>query len=97
MQSGFLLENTLQLLASGLLRFKRSKKNHGCAVEVMTFPISPHTIYYQGGYAIHGAHWYNKFGTPVSHGCINLAPNHAKWIFEWADIGTPVLIQFSNR
>lgn len=63
----------------------------------MTFPISPHTIYYQGGYAIHGAHWYNKFGTPVSHGCINLAPNHAKWIFEWADIGTPVLIQFSNR
>jgi lipoprotein-anchoring transpeptidase ErfK/SrfK len=56
-------------------------------------PNVPHTMYYQGVYAIHGAYWHNKFGTPVSHGCINLAPNHGKWIFEWADIGTPVVIQ----
>ncbi|MTJ07423.1 MULTISPECIES: L,D-transpeptidase [unclassified Anabaena] len=55
-------------------------------------PNVPHTMYYQGGYAIHGAYWHKRFGTPVSHGCVNLAPNHAKWIFEWADIGTPVVI-----
>ncbi len=53
----------------------------------------PHTMYYQGGYAIHGAYWHNRFGTRVSHGCVNLAPNHAKWVFNWANVGTPVLIQ----
>ncbi|MEA5577992.1 L,D-transpeptidase [Anabaena sp. UHCC 0451] len=56
-------------------------------------PNVPHTMYYQGGYAIHGAYWHHKFGTPVSNGCVNLAPNHAKWVFEWADIGTPVVIK----
>ncbi|MGM3307101.1 L,D-transpeptidase [Anabaena sp. WFMT] len=56
-------------------------------------PNVPHTMYYQGGYAIHGAYWHNRFGTPVSHGCVNLAPNHAKWVFEWADVGTPVVIK----
>jgi lipoprotein-anchoring transpeptidase ErfK/SrfK len=55
-------------------------------------PNVPHTMYYQGSYAIHGAYWHHRFGTPVSHGCINLAPDHAKWIYEWADIGTPVII-----
>jgi lipoprotein-anchoring transpeptidase ErfK/SrfK len=56
-------------------------------------PNVPNTMYYQGGYAIHGAYWHNRFGTPVSHGCVNLAPNHAKWVFEWADVGTPVVIK----
>jgi lipoprotein-anchoring transpeptidase ErfK/SrfK len=53
----------------------------------------PHTMYYQGSYAIHGAYWHRRFGTPVSHGCVNLAPNHAKWVFNWADVGTPIVIQ----
>ncbi len=53
----------------------------------------PHTMYYQGGYGIHGAYWHNNFGTPVSHGCVNVAPNHAKKIFNWASVGTPVVVQ----
>ncbi|MFN5594705.1 MAG: L,D-transpeptidase [Aphanizomenon sp.] len=53
----------------------------------------PHTMYYQGSYAIHGAYWHNKFGTPVSHGCVNLSPRHAKWVFNWANVGTTVVIQ----
>jgi lipoprotein-anchoring transpeptidase ErfK/SrfK len=55
-------------------------------------PNVPHTMFYQGNYAIHGAYWHKKFGTPVSHGCINVAPNHAKWLFNWASLGTPVFI-----
>jgi lipoprotein-anchoring transpeptidase ErfK/SrfK len=55
-------------------------------------PNVPHTMYYQGGYAIHGAYWHRKFGTPVSHGCVNVAPNHAKWLFNWASVGTPVVV-----
>ena len=52
----------------------------------------PHTMYYHRGYAIHGAYWHNKFGTPVSHGCINVAVDHAQWLFKWASVGTPVVV-----
>ena len=52
----------------------------------------PHTMYYSGGYAIHGAYWHRRFGTPVSHGCINVALDHARWVFNWADVGTPIII-----
>jgi L,D-transpeptidase catalytic domain len=55
-------------------------------------PDVPNTMYYSGSYAIHGAYWHNNFGTPVSHGCTNVAPNHAKWLFEWASVGTPVVV-----
>ena len=53
----------------------------------------PYTMYYQNSYAIHGAYWHKRFGTPVTHGCVNLAPNHAKWVFNWAEVGTTVVIQ----
>ncbi|BDI14364.1 hypothetical protein ANSO36C_01660 [Nostoc cf. commune SO-36] len=56
-------------------------------------PNVPHAMFYQGNYGIHGAYWHKRFGTPVSHGCVNLAPKHAKWLFQWASIGTPVVIQ----
>lgn len=53
----------------------------------------PYTLYYHGSYAIHGAYWHKRFGTPVSHGCINLPPNRAKLIFNWASVGTPVVVE----
>ncbi len=55
-------------------------------------PNVPFTMYYSGGYAIHGAYWHNRFGTPVSHGCINVAVDHAEWFFKWASVGTPVVV-----
>lgn len=55
-------------------------------------PNVPYAMYYHGGYAIHGAYWHNNFGTPVSHGCINLAVDHAEWLFNWTSIKTPVII-----
>jgi len=35
------------------------------------------------GVAIHGAFWHNAFGEKRSHGCINVSPEDAKWIFRW--------------
>lgn len=35
------------------------------------------------GIAIHGAFWHNAFGEKRSHGCINVTPEDAKWIFKW--------------
>lgn len=55
-------------------------------------PNVPYAMYYDRGYAIHGAYWHNNFGTPVSHGCINMAVDHAEWLFDWASEGTPIVI-----
>jgi hypothetical protein len=35
------------------------------------------------GVAIHGTYWHNDYGRPRSHGCINLTPSAAKWIYLW--------------
>lgn len=56
-------------------------------------PNVPWTMYFHRGYAIHGAYWHHNFGTPVSHGCVNVAVDHAEWFFNWSSIGTPVVVQ----
>jgi lipoprotein-anchoring transpeptidase ErfK/SrfK len=35
------------------------------------------------GVAVHSTYWHNEFGVPRSHGCINVSPENAKWIFRW--------------
>ena len=57
-------------------------------------PGVPWDLYFtfQGG-AIHGAYWHDKFGEPWSHGCVNLPPNEAKLLYEWAELGTPVIVR----
>lgn len=55
-------------------------------------PDVPHVMYYSGNYAIHGAYWHRSFGIPVSHGCTNVAPDHAAWLYQWASVGTPVVV-----
>ncbi|TAF56580.1 MAG: L,D-transpeptidase [Oscillatoriales cyanobacterium] len=59
-------------------------------------PDVPYTMYYDGGNAIHGAYWHNLFGNPVTHGCTNVAVNHAKWLFNWASVGTAVVVHKSE-
>lgn len=49
----------------------------------------PFVQYFHKGYALHGAYWHDQFGRWRSHGCINLAPNDAAWLFEWTDPSVP--------
>lgn len=42
----------------------------------------PWTMYFRDYYALHGAYWHNVFGQQRSHGCVNLAPEDAKVIYE---------------
>ncbi len=37
----------------------------------------------ESGISLHGTYWHNNFGRPRSHGCINLTPQAAKWIYRW--------------
>ena len=36
------------------------------------------------GYSLHGTYWHNNFGTPMSHGCINMKTEEAELIYNWA-------------
>lgn len=56
-------------------------------------PDVPYTMYFFQGYAIHGTYWHNNFGTPMSHGCVNLPTPEAEWFYNWADYGTPIHVQ----
>jgi lipoprotein-anchoring transpeptidase ErfK/SrfK len=41
----------------------------------------PHSIFFNGGYAIHGSYELSHLGRPASHGCIRLSPSHAATLF----------------
>lgn len=43
----------------------------------------PWAMFFSGNYALHGAFWHQKFGERRSHGCINLGPSDARWLFFW--------------
>lgn len=55
-------------------------------------PNVPWAMFYSGDFAIHGAYWHNNFGRPMSHGCVNMKPAEAKWLFKWAPKRTLVVI-----
>ncbi len=49
----------------------------------------PWVQYYDDSYALHGAWWHDEFGRPKSHGCVNLPPADARWLFHWMDPAMP--------
>lgn len=56
-------------------------------------PDVPWVMYFAGGgYAIHGVYWHNNFGNPMSHGCVGMPVGAANFIYNWAPIGTMVVI-----
>lgn len=53
--------------------------------EAYELPGVPWTIYFipDIGVAFHGAYWHNNFGLQMSHGCVNMRPKEAHWLFRW--------------
>lgn len=47
----------------------------------------PWTMYFDQARALHTAYWRTFFGYAQSHGCVNLSPGDANWLFHWADEG----------
>lgn len=57
-----------------LLRMHYSRKYHMSPM--------PYSIFFAGGYAIHGTYETGWLGRPVSHGCVRLAPGNAALLFQ---------------
>ncbi len=73
--------------------------DEGAADGAYSIEDVPWTMYFSGNFALHGAFWHDTFGSVRSHGCVNLAPADARWLFQWS---TPILPQswhgvFSDR
>ncbi len=48
-------------------------------------PGVPWVSYFTGtGVAFHGTYWHCDYGRPKSHGCINMRPEEAQWIYRWS-------------
>ena len=62
--------------------------------QVYDLPGVPWNLYFtHGGAVIHGAYWHTSFGSQYSHGCVNLPPDTARELYNWADLGTTVIVQ----
>jgi lipoprotein-anchoring transpeptidase ErfK/SrfK len=66
------------------LRYTRMKGGSRARGDYYDLPNVPYTMYFYKGYGIHGAYWHNQFGTPRSHGCVNVKPEEMALIYNWA-------------
>jgi len=57
-------------------------------------PDVPYVLFFHKGYSIHGTYWHSNFGTPMSHGCVNMYTNDAAWVYEQATIGSYVFVHY---
>jgi lipoprotein-anchoring transpeptidase ErfK/SrfK len=54
------------------------------ASEGYDLPGVPWTCFFTSeGHALHGTYWHDNFGIQMSHGCVNLRTEDAKWLFRW--------------
>ena len=61
--------------------------------EYYNVPQVPDVMYFTDrGHALHGTYWHDNFGTPMSHGCVNLPMDVADWMYDWAPMGMVVQI-----
>ncbi|HUT21989.1 MAG TPA: L,D-transpeptidase [Candidatus Bipolaricaulota bacterium] len=60
-------------------------------------PGVPYVLSFNGPYTIHGTYWHHNFGHRMSHGCVNMYTPEANWVYNWAPMGTPVIVYNGNR
>lgn len=75
------------------VKYESTRMVGGYGRDYYNLPNVPHTMYFYEGYALHGAYWHNNFGYPMSHGCVNLSLPDAKQFYDWATVGTRVVVQ----
>lgn len=54
----------------------------------------PHVLAFYGDYTIHGAYWHHNWGHVMSHGCVNEPLYEASLLYDWANIGDPVIVHY---
>jgi LysM repeat protein len=76
------------------LKYTSQAMTGGTGAEYYYLPGVPYVMYFYESYAIHGTYWHNNFGHVMSHGCVNMPTDAAKFMFNWAPMGTPVTVHY---
>lgn len=78
------------------IKLRATKMEGGSGKYYYYLPNVPYVMYFENdqvpgwkGYGLHGTYWHNDFGTPRSHGCVNLPTDIAEKLFYWVgpDLG----------
>jgi lipoprotein-anchoring transpeptidase ErfK/SrfK len=82
------LSGTYTTPSGDFLTFHKRPTRHMAAGDIASsgfdLPGVPWVLYItKSGISFHGTYWHNDFGRPRSHGCINLTPQAAKWLYRW--------------
>ena len=89
------------VVSTGTWRYPTVRGTYRIYVKYRSAPMSgpgyylpnvPFIMYFYRGYGLHGTYWHNNFGTPMSHGCINLTRDDSRWLYKFASVGTIVNI-----
>ena len=67
----------------------KSREPDGSITET---PNVPWVTYFNGDEGFHGTYWHNAFGSPRSHGCVNMPIDVAKFVYEWSPVGLEVSV-----
>ncbi len=66
----------------------------GITSQYYDLPGVPWNLYFTNeGAIVHDVYWHNTFGSRYSNGCVNLPTATARLLYEWADIGTLVIVR----
>ncbi len=66
----------------------------GISWQYWDLPGVPWNLYFtQEGAVIHGAYWHDAFGSAYSNGCVNVRPDEARKLYNWAELGTKVIVR----
>jgi hypothetical protein len=75
-------------------RYMQGPFPKGAGGQYYDLPGVPWNLYFtHGGAVIHGAYWHTSFGSKYSHGCVNIDPDTARKLYNWAELGTTVVVE----
>lgn len=91
---GRLRSGTYTTPSGDFITFHKRPTRHMAAGDIASsgfdLPGVPWVTYIKdNGISFHGTYWHNDYGRPRSHGCINLTPQAAKWLYRWTTPSVP--------
>ena len=69
------------------LHMSGGSESKGSGYEDFAVPYA--SIFASGGVSFHSTYWHNSFGNTMSHGCVNMKPEEAKFVYRWTQPDTP--------
>lgn len=86
------------------IKLEYTRMSGGSGNTYYNLPNVPYTMFFYNdevpksmGFALHGAYWHNNFGHTMSHGCVNIRPEDAKKLYDWAQPTTTGLTTYPTE